>query len=193
MAGPASCGAASLLAGLDCRDQVACCPGPRGLGLRGLRTGRVVVILGRDPLRAIGGGRTFCGTGAFSWGTSMLLVVVRWPGPDQAQERLLHWAAKLRIVAENKSHFFSTPEAAWEWFEVTGHTSGGVEGRKVQVPRSKCSRARRAWRRGDAGMRSATHAPDLEQLMQERREAIHSAATISAFPLASDSETEATQ
>ncbi|KAJ1159292.1 hypothetical protein NDU88_011959 [Pleurodeles waltl] len=77
--------------------------------------------------------------------------------------------------------------------ESTGRSSGGAEERRMQVPHSKRSRARRAQRRGGAGVRYATHAQDLEQLIQERREAIHSAATISASPPASDSETEHSQ
>ncbi|KAJ1081671.1 hypothetical protein NDU88_001849 [Pleurodeles waltl] len=31
---------------------------------------------------------------------------------------------QLRVVAENKSHFFATPEAASEWLESSGLASG---------------------------------------------------------------------
>ncbi|KAJ1096126.1 hypothetical protein NDU88_001270 [Pleurodeles waltl] len=82
---------------------------------------------------------------------------------------------------------------AWEWLESTGCASGRSEGRKVQVSRSKRSLARRAWKRGEDSEGPAAHAPDLEQLVQERREVIHSAAAISASQLASESETEISQ
>ncbi|KAJ1155952.1 hypothetical protein NDU88_008677 [Pleurodeles waltl] len=101
--------------------------------------------------------------------------------------------AALRIVAENKSHFFTTPEAAWEWLESTGRTSGCTAERNVPVLRSKRNRARRALKRGEVGAGPVTHALDLEQLIHERREAIHSAAAISASPVASESETEILQ
>ncbi|KAJ1096067.1 hypothetical protein NDU88_001213 [Pleurodeles waltl] len=85
---------------------------------------------------------------------------------------------KLRIVVENKSHFFTTPEAAWEWIESTGRASGCTAERIVPVLRSKRNRVRRGRKRGDMRAETVTHAPDLEQLIQERREAIHSAAAI---------------
>ncbi|KAJ1192016.1 hypothetical protein NDU88_001328 [Pleurodeles waltl] len=100
---------------------------------------------------------------------------------------------ELRVMAENKSHFFATPEAAWEWLESTGLASGGAAERTVPVPGSKRSRARHVRRRGEVRAGSVTCAPDLEQLIQERSEAIHSATTISASPLASESATELSQ
>ncbi|KAJ1123494.1 hypothetical protein NDU88_001963 [Pleurodeles waltl] len=100
---------------------------------------------------------------------------------------------KLRVMAENKSHLFATPEAAWEWLESTGRASGGVAERAVPVPRGKRNRARRIRKRGEIRAGPVARAPDLEQLMQERREAIHSAAAISASPLASESDTELSQ
>ncbi|KAJ1087724.1 hypothetical protein NDU88_000889 [Pleurodeles waltl] len=66
-----------------------------------------------------------------------------------------------------------------------GQASGSATERAVPVPRGKRSRARRIRRRGEIR--------DLKQLMQERREAIHSAAAISASPLASESDTELSQ
>ncbi|KAJ1144364.1 hypothetical protein NDU88_010663 [Pleurodeles waltl] len=62
--------------------------------------------------------------------------------------------------------------------------------RNVPVLRSRRNRARRARRRGETRAGPVTRAPDLEQLIQERREAIHSTAAISASPLTSESETE---
>ncbi|KAJ1124755.1 hypothetical protein NDU88_003204 [Pleurodeles waltl] len=59
--------------------------------------------------------------------------------------------------------------------------------------RSKRSQARHAQKRSEINAGPGTHAPDLEQLIQERREAIHSAAAISASPLVSKSETEISQ
>ncbi|KAJ1211028.1 hypothetical protein NDU88_006390 [Pleurodeles waltl] len=99
----------------------------------------------------------------------------------------------LRVVAENKSHFFATPEAAWEWLESTGLASGVAVERTVPVPRGKRSWARRVRRRGEIRAGPLACAPDLEQLIQERREAIHSAAAVSASPLASESDTELSQ
>ncbi|KAJ1216607.1 hypothetical protein NDU88_004208 [Pleurodeles waltl] len=63
----------------------------------------------------------------------------------------------------------------------------------VPVPQGKHSRARRVRRRGEIRAGPVACASDLEQLMQERREAIHSAAAISAYPLASKSDTELSQ
>ncbi|KAJ1192936.1 hypothetical protein NDU88_002242 [Pleurodeles waltl] len=100
---------------------------------------------------------------------------------------------ELRVVAENKSHFFSTPEAAWEWLESTGRASGFAVERNAPVLRSKRSRARHAPKRGEVRVGPVTHAPDLEQLMRERREAIHSTAAIGTSLLASESETEISQ
>ncbi|KAJ1131404.1 hypothetical protein NDU88_009741 [Pleurodeles waltl] len=99
----------------------------------------------------------------------------------------------LHIVAENKSHFFTTPEAAWEWLESTGRTSGCTAERNVPLLRSKHNRFRRGRKRGEVRAEPLTHAPDLEQLIQERKEVIHSAAAISASPVASESETEISQ
>ncbi|KAJ1110426.1 hypothetical protein NDU88_007778 [Pleurodeles waltl] len=108
-------------------------------------------------------------------------------GADTAGEEVL------RIVAETKSHFFATPEAAWEWHESSGLASGGAAERAVPLPRDKRSRARRIRRRGEIRSGPVACAPDLEQLIQERREAIHSAAAISASLLASESDTELSQ
>ncbi|KAJ1164942.1 hypothetical protein NDU88_005374 [Pleurodeles waltl] len=96
-------------------------------------------------------------------------------------------------LVENKLHFFATPEAAWEWLEASGLASGGAVERTVPVPRGKRSRTRRVQRRGETRAGPVACAPDLEQIIQERREAIHSAAAISASPLASESDTELSQ
>ncbi|KAJ1166856.1 hypothetical protein NDU88_007252 [Pleurodeles waltl] len=65
--------------------------------------------------------------------------------------------------------------------------------RNVPVLRSKRNRVRRVRKRGEVRAEPVTYTSDLEQLMQERREAIHSAAAISASPVASESETEISQ
>ncbi|KAJ1083683.1 hypothetical protein NDU88_003838 [Pleurodeles waltl] len=65
--------------------------------------------------------------------------------------------------------------------------------RNVPVLRNKHNRARRARKRGEVRTGPVTCASDLEQLIQQRREAIHSAAAISASPVASESETEILQ
>ncbi|KAJ1123437.1 hypothetical protein NDU88_001906 [Pleurodeles waltl] len=64
-----------------------------------------------------------------------------------------------------------------------------MEGVQARM-RSRASRVRRG---GELRAGPVACAPDLEQLMQERREAIHSAAAISASPLASESDTELSQ
>ncbi|KAJ1188285.1 hypothetical protein NDU88_005047 [Pleurodeles waltl] len=101
--------------------------------------------------------------------------------------------ACLRIVAENKSHFFTTREAAWEWLESTGRASGRTAERSVPTSRNRCSQVRHGLKGGDVRTEAVAHAHDLEQLIQERREAIHSAAAISASPVESESETEISQ
>ncbi|KAJ1177363.1 hypothetical protein NDU88_002622 [Pleurodeles waltl] len=55
------------------------------------------------------------------------------------------------------------------------------------------SRARRGRKGGGATAEVAAHAPDLEQPPQEQREAIQSAAAISASPAGAESETEISQ
>ncbi|KAJ1207923.1 hypothetical protein NDU88_003313 [Pleurodeles waltl] len=61
------------------------------------------------------------------------------------------------------------------------------------APRAKHSQTRRDRRRNEAHTGPTNCAPDLEQLIQERREAIHTAATISASPLISGSDTQLSQ
>ncbi|KAJ1113598.1 hypothetical protein NDU88_001840 [Pleurodeles waltl] len=114
-------------------------------------------------------------------------------GPGLSHYLGLLCKRKLRVMAENKSHFFTTPEAAWEWLESSGLASSGVADRTVPVPRGKRSRTRRVRRIGETRAGPVACTPDLEQLIQERREAIHSAAAISASPLASESDTELSQ
>ncbi|KAJ1158077.1 hypothetical protein NDU88_010771 [Pleurodeles waltl] len=65
--------------------------------------------------------------------------------------------------------------------------------RNPPAPRSRRSRARRGRKGSGVTAEAAAHAPDLEQLIQERREAIQSSAAISASPAASESETEISQ
>ncbi|KAJ1163725.1 hypothetical protein NDU88_004178 [Pleurodeles waltl] len=65
--------------------------------------------------------------------------------------------------------------------------------RQKPTPRAKRSRTRRDRRRNATHTGPMKCAPDLEQLIQERREAIHTAATISASPLVSGSDTELLQ
>ncbi|KAJ1083869.1 hypothetical protein NDU88_004024 [Pleurodeles waltl] len=50
------------------------------------------------------------------------------------------------------------------------------------MPQAKRSRNRRDQRRNTTHAGSTKCAPDLEQLIQERREAIHTAAAMGAFP-----------
>ncbi|KAJ1123679.1 hypothetical protein NDU88_002147 [Pleurodeles waltl] len=97
--------------------------------------------------------------------------------------------ARVDELTWNESHFLTTPEASWEWLESTGRTSGHTAERSVLAWQNRRSRVRG----GDMRAKAVAHAPDLEQLIQERREAIHSAATISASPVASESETEISQ
>ncbi|KAJ1116315.1 hypothetical protein NDU88_004530 [Pleurodeles waltl] len=101
------------------------------------------------------------------------------PGGEETEGRAAR--AAVRVVAENKSHFFATPEAAWEWLESTGRASGGATERAAPVPRGKRNRAKRVRRRADIRAGPVACAPDLEQLMQERRAAIHSL-RLSAHP-----------
>ncbi|KAJ1155915.1 hypothetical protein NDU88_008640 [Pleurodeles waltl] len=65
--------------------------------------------------------------------------------------------------------------------------------RNPPAPKSRHSRARCVRKGGGVTTEAATHAPDLEHLIQERREAIQSEAAISASPVASESETEISQ
>ncbi|KAJ1083663.1 hypothetical protein NDU88_003818 [Pleurodeles waltl] len=82
---------------------------------------------------------------------------------------------------------------AWEWLESTGSAAGCTPEQNVPVLRRKRDRARCTQKRGEVRAGPVACAPDLEQLIQERREAIHSAAAISASPVASKSETEISQ
>ncbi|KAJ1105452.1 hypothetical protein NDU88_002858 [Pleurodeles waltl] len=61
------------------------------------------------------------------------------------------------------------------------------------MPWGRRGRTRRARRRGEPWADRTTRAPDLEQLIQERREAIQSTAAISTSPLVSESDSELSQ
>ncbi|KAJ1123112.1 hypothetical protein NDU88_001585 [Pleurodeles waltl] len=65
--------------------------------------------------------------------------------------------------------------------------------RNPPASRNRRGRARRGRKGSGANVEAVAHAPDLEQLIQERREAIQSAAAISASPAESESETENSQ
>ncbi|KAJ1142891.1 hypothetical protein NDU88_009203 [Pleurodeles waltl] len=65
--------------------------------------------------------------------------------------------------------------------------------RAEQAPRTKRSRNRRDRRRKTTHAGPTICAPDLEQLTQERSEAIHTAATMGASPPGSGSDTELSQ
>ncbi|KAJ1126547.1 hypothetical protein NDU88_004954 [Pleurodeles waltl] len=69
----------------------------------------------------------------------------------------------------------------------------GAPERTGQTPRPRRRRTRRDRKRNAVHTGPTKCAPDLEQLIQERREAIHTAATISASPLPSGSDTELSQ
>ncbi|KAJ1091195.1 hypothetical protein NDU88_004322 [Pleurodeles waltl] len=69
----------------------------------------------------------------------------------------------------------------------------GTAERPTSMPWARRDRTRRARRKGEARAGRTTRAPDLEQLIQERREAIQSAAAISTSPLVSESDTELSQ
>ncbi|KAJ1106551.1 hypothetical protein NDU88_003952 [Pleurodeles waltl] len=81
----------------------------------------------------------------------------------------LLFPAKLRIVAEGKAHFFTMPEAAWEWLESMGRVSGWEKERNPPALRNRCGRARRSRKGSGANVEAAAHAPDVEQLIQERQ------------------------
>ncbi|KAJ1126794.1 hypothetical protein NDU88_005200 [Pleurodeles waltl] len=61
------------------------------------------------------------------------------------------------------------------------------------APRAKRSRTRRDRKRNEAHTGPTKCTPDMEQLIQEGRQAIHTAATISASPLLSGSDKELSQ
>ncbi|KAJ1208983.1 hypothetical protein NDU88_004362 [Pleurodeles waltl] len=82
---------------------------------------------------------------------------------------------------------------AWEWLESSGLSSGGVPERAGPTPRAKRSRNRRDRRRNTTHAGLSKCAPDLEQLIQERRKAIHTAAAMDASPPGSGSDTELSQ
>ncbi|KAJ1117917.1 hypothetical protein NDU88_006113 [Pleurodeles waltl] len=84
-------------------------------------------------------------------------------------------------------------QVEWEWLESTGRASGREVERNPPTSKSRRSRARRGRKGGGVTTEAATHAPDLEQLIQERREALQSAAALSASPPAAESETEISQ
>ncbi|KAJ1082822.1 hypothetical protein NDU88_002987 [Pleurodeles waltl] len=78
-------------------------------------------------------------------------------------------------------------ETAWEWLESSGLDTSGAAERPASLPRGRRGRTRRARRKGEIWASRVTRAPDLEQSIQERREAIQSAAAISTSPLVSES------
>ncbi|KAJ1123081.1 hypothetical protein NDU88_001554 [Pleurodeles waltl] len=84
-------------------------------------------------------------------------------------------------------------EAAWEWLESTGRVSGREAERHPPAPQNKRSRRRRSQRKGAGTAEAVAHAPDLEQLKQERREALQLAVAIGTSPRMSESDTEISQ
>ncbi|KAJ1184349.1 hypothetical protein NDU88_001157 [Pleurodeles waltl] len=81
--------------------------------------------------------------------------------------------------------------AAWEWLESTGRIKGREAERNPPASKSRRSRERHGRKGGSVTTETASHAPDLEQLIQERREALQSAVAINASPM--ESETEISQ
>ncbi|KAJ1119236.1 hypothetical protein NDU88_007422 [Pleurodeles waltl] len=61
------------------------------------------------------------------------------------------------------------------------------------MPRAKRTRNKRDRRRNTIYAETTKCTPDLEQLIQERREVIHTAAAMGAFPPGSGSDTELSQ
>ncbi|KAJ1219228.1 hypothetical protein NDU88_006797 [Pleurodeles waltl] len=74
----------------------------------------------------------------------------------------------------------------------TGSSGRAVE-RNPPVSKSKRGRVSRGCRQNSVTAEAAAHAPDLEQLIQEQREALQSAAAISTSPGVLESETELSQ
>ncbi|KAJ1192549.1 hypothetical protein NDU88_001856 [Pleurodeles waltl] len=83
--------------------------------------------------------------------------------------------------------------AAWEWLESTGLSTGDTLERAEQAPRAKRSRNKRDRKRNTTYTGPTKCAPDLEQLIRERREAIHTATAMGASPPVSGSDTELSQ
>ncbi|KAJ1207422.1 hypothetical protein NDU88_002813 [Pleurodeles waltl] len=79
--------------------------------------------------------------------------------------------------------------------DIHVHDRGCVGLAGVNGPASQNKRGwvRRGRRRGVVTAEAAAHAPDLEQLIHERREALQSAAAIGASPRVSKSEAETSQ
>ncbi|KAJ1174663.1 hypothetical protein NDU88_006483 [Pleurodeles waltl] len=97
--------------------------------------------------------------------------------------------SKLHIIADNKTHFFTTPEAAWHWLESTGRVSGREAERHPPASQNKRGRVRLRRRRRAGTAEATAHAPYLEQLIQERQ----SAAAIGTSPRVSESDTDISQ
>ncbi|KAJ1109199.1 hypothetical protein NDU88_006563 [Pleurodeles waltl] len=74
-----------------------------------------------------------------------------------------------------------------------GRVSGREAERLPHASQNKHGQGRRSRRRGAGTAEAVAHAPDLEQLIQERREALQSAAAIGTSPRVSESDTELSQ
>ncbi|KAJ1164278.1 hypothetical protein NDU88_004723 [Pleurodeles waltl] len=109
------------------------------------------------------------------------------PSRGEARPRGGEWHERQRPCSWTGAPLRHDPSA------VAVPPQSGVTEQTVPVPRGRRSRTRRVQRRGEAQANPVTCTSDLEQLKQERREAIHSAAATSASPLASESDTELSQ
>ncbi|KAJ1210063.1 hypothetical protein NDU88_005431 [Pleurodeles waltl] len=98
-------------------------------------------------------------------------------------------ASDLVLLHADHRNLADKTEAAWDWLESTGREAE----RHPSGSKNKHSWVWHGRRRGVVTAEAAAHAPDLEQLIQERREALQSAVAICASPRVSELETEISQ
>ncbi|KAJ1092215.1 hypothetical protein NDU88_005327 [Pleurodeles waltl] len=104
----------------------------------------------------------------------------------------LLFPARLRVVDDSATHFFGTPEAVWDWLESTDLISQLDPDIDSPIVWDLQSHEQRHGKKWVAASREVRHAPDLEQIVQERQNALQSAAAISVLSVASDVEAEIT-
>ncbi|KAJ1130386.1 hypothetical protein NDU88_008739 [Pleurodeles waltl] len=104
-------------------------------------------------------------------------------------ERIAGWATR----AAARPHSGGASKRAWPFGGLERHSPGREAERNPPASKSKRGRVRRGHRRGGAAAEAAAHAPDLEQLIQERRKALQLAAAVGASLSVSESETEISQ
>ena len=102
----------------------------------------------------------------------------------------LLFPARLRVEANGKTHFFTEPQHVWDWLESIGHgvdSPPPVEDVQASQPRAKVRHRKNPKERHRVYPKSV---PQLEQMIQERRETLQAAELLTKQHLRDQPDTE---